>query len=157
MPLFFSPDLYCCSVSCWVEWLEQSSAYSAKANIVAWHGVRSGSMAQLCFNPPEAFKFHSPDEWPRWKKCFQQFRLASGLSEDSNAKQVSTLLYCMEQDTEETLASTNISAADRKQYDRVQRLLRLSWTSEVQQKACSAVNQWNSLSRHSITEFSIFS
>ena len=69
-------------------------------------------MAQLRLGPPEAFNFRSSYECPGWKKRFQQFRLASGLSEDSDAKQVSTLLYCMEQDAEETLASTNISAAD---------------------------------------------
>ena len=76
-------------------------------------------MAQVLLDLPEAFKFCSPDEWRCWKKHFQQFRLVSGLSEDSNAKQVSTLLYCMGQDAEETLVSTNISAADREQYDRV--------------------------------------
>lgn len=74
-------------------------------------------MAQLRLDPPEAFNFCSPDEWPRWKKRFQQFRLASGLSEDRDAKQVSTLLYCMGQDTEETLASTNISDGDRGKYE----------------------------------------
>ena len=76
-------------------------------------------MAQLRLDPPEAFNFRSPDEWPHWKKRFQQFRLGSGLFEDSNAKQVSTLLYCMGQDAEETLASTNITATDREQYHRV--------------------------------------
>ena len=76
-------------------------------------------MAQLRLDPPKAFNFRSPDEWPRWKKRFQQFRLASGLSEDSNAKQVSTLLYCMGQDAEEMLASTNITTVDREQYDQV--------------------------------------
>ena len=33
-----------------------------------------------------------------------------------HAKRVRTLLYCMGQDEEETLGSTNISAADREQY-----------------------------------------
>ena len=76
-------------------------------------------MAQLRLDLPEAFNFRSPDEWPCWKKRFQQFRLASGLSEDSNTKQISTQLYCMGQDVEETLASTNITSANREQYDQI--------------------------------------
>ena len=57
-------------------------------------------MPQLRLDLLEAFIFRSPDERPHWKKRFQQFRLASGLSEDGNTKQVSTLLY-MEQDAED--------------------------------------------------------
>ena len=53
-------------------------------------------MAQHRLDMLEAFNLCSPAEWPRWKKPFQQFRLASGLSQDS------TLLYCMGQDAEET-------------------------------------------------------
>ena len=74
-------------------------------------------MAQLRLDLPKAFDFSSPDEWPRWRKRFQQFHLASGLSEDGEAKQVSTLLYCMGRDAEEVLASTHISADNHAQFD----------------------------------------
>lgn len=76
-------------------------------------------MAQLLLDPPAAFNFRSPDERCCWKKHFQQFCLASGLSEDGDAKNVSTLFYCMRQDVEETIASMNISAEDRAKFDRV--------------------------------------
>ena len=139
------------------EILEQSSAYSAKVNIVAWHGIKRGSMAQLRLDSPEAFNVCSPDEWPCWKKRFQQFRLASGLSEDSN---VSTLLYCMGQEGEETLASITITTADREQYDRVLaqfdsffnvRRNVIFERAKFNRSPSSTVNQWNSLSQHSIT------
>ena len=81
------------------------------------HGVRSG-MASVRLQPPSSFDFETPDEWPRWKRRFEQFRLASGLSADDD-RQVSTLLYCMGEEAEDTLTSTNISAADRKKYDAV--------------------------------------
>jgi hypothetical protein len=76
-------------------------------------------MASVRLQPPSSFNFKTPDEWPRWKRRFEQFRLASGLSEESDNKQVSTLLYCMGEDAEEILASTNISDEDRKKFDKV--------------------------------------
>ena len=76
-------------------------------------------MASVRLQPPSSFDFKNPDEWPKWKRRFQQFHLASGLSEDGEEKQVSTLMYCMGEDAEDTLASTNISEEDRKQYETV--------------------------------------
>ena len=31
-------------------------------------------MAYVQFQPPEQFNFRKPDEWPRWRKRFKQFR-----------------------------------------------------------------------------------
>ena len=73
-------------------------------------------MASVRLQPPSAFDFRNPDEWPRWKRRFEQFRLASGLSAESGDRQVSTLLYCMGENAEDILASTNIPDDDRKQY-----------------------------------------
>ncbi len=74
-------------------------------------------MAAIQLHPPEPFTFHKPDEWPRWIKRFDQFRLASGLSDASPQRQVSTLLYCLGQDAEDTLQSMNATAEDRASYD----------------------------------------
>ena len=52
-------------------------------------------MASVRLQPPESFDFKRPDEWPRWKKRFQQFRSASTLNRESEDRQVNTLLYCM--------------------------------------------------------------
>jgi transposase InsO family protein len=69
--------------------------------------------------PPEPFNFKAPDEWPRWKRRFLQFRDASGFGEEDDRKQVSTLLYCMGESAEDVLASTDISADERKSFDSV--------------------------------------
>jgi hypothetical protein len=53
-------------------------------------------MALLQLRLPEPFDFKTPDEWPRWKERFQQFRDAAGLSEEAEPKKVNTLLYCRE-------------------------------------------------------------
>ena len=76
-------------------------------------------MADLRLETPEHFDFSSPDDWPRWKKQFQQFWLASNLAKEDDECQISTLLYCLGEDAKDTLASTNISEEDRKKYDQV--------------------------------------
>ena len=68
---------------------------------------------------PAAFFFDTPDLWPKWKYCFQQYHLASGLSRESEERQVNTLLYCVGEEAEDILASTNIGEEDRKKYDSV--------------------------------------
>ena len=71
-------------------------------------------MSTLQLRPPEPFKFKSPDGWLKWKRRFEQYRDASGLSGESDARQVSTLLYCLGEEENDVLASTNISEADKK-------------------------------------------
>lgn len=75
-------------------------------------------MDSIRLEPPAPFSFQTPDEWPCWKRWFQQFRLASGLSAAGGERQVSTLLYCMGETAEDTLNSTNISD-DRKDFTKV--------------------------------------
>ena len=60
-----------------------------------------------------------PDEWPRWRRRFEQFRVASGLAEESATKQVSTLLYCLGEEVESVLTSTNATEEEHKKYDTV--------------------------------------
>ena len=76
-------------------------------------------MAQLRLQSPEQFNFKEPDDWQRWKRRFEQFRVASGLKEESDTKQVSTLLYCLGEEAEAVLDSTNITSDEKKRYDKV--------------------------------------
>ena len=73
-------------------------------------------MTVIRLEPPPSFSFKALDQWPKWKRCFAQYRLASGLSTKSNERQTSTLLYCMDEDAEDTLTSTDISAEERRSY-----------------------------------------
>ena len=76
-------------------------------------------MAQLRLEPPEPFNFRAPDDWPRWKRRFEHFRIASGLQGRNQVQQVSTLLYCLGEEAEGVLTSTNVTADERKVYDTV--------------------------------------
>ena len=51
--------------------------------------------AGIHLKAPESFNFQTPDEWPRWRKRFEQFRIASGLGTKSEEQQINTLLYCL--------------------------------------------------------------
>ena len=64
-----------------------------------------------------AFPFNTPEHWLKWECCFQQYRLASGLLQESEEHQVNTLLYCLSEEAEDILASTNTEQEDREKYD----------------------------------------
>ena len=77
------------------------------------------ALANLHLKPPDNFDFKQPDNWPKWKKRFEQFRVASGLANEEEPRQVSTLLYCLGEEADDVLTSTNIKDDDRKKYDAV--------------------------------------
>ena len=77
---------------------------------------RDGSCS---LQPPEKFNFKSPDDWPRWKKRFEQFRIASGLGKEDDERQAYTLLYCLGEEAEDVLLLTGITSEERKKYDTV--------------------------------------
>ena len=79
----------------------------------------AANMALLRLDPPENFDFRKPDDWPRWKRRFEHFRIASGLSASESMQQVSTLLYCIREEAESVLSSTSATEEDRKDYKKV--------------------------------------
>ena len=82
------------------------------------HGDRNGitMAAGIHLQPPESFNFQTPDEWPRWRKRFEQFRIALGLGSKSEDQQVNTLLYCLGEESDDVLTSTGITDEERKSY-----------------------------------------
>ena len=73
-------------------------------------------MAQLQLQPPAPFNFRNPDDWQRWRRRFENFRVAAGLATSTAAQQVSTLLYCLGEEAETVLASTGLTEDERKVY-----------------------------------------
>lgn len=76
-------------------------------------------MATMNIDPPKPFNFSDPDDWPRWKKRFLQFRDTSNLSAATEPRQVRTLLYCLGEDADDVLTSTNVIDEERKKIDDV--------------------------------------
>ena len=86
------------------------------------HGDRSArsflmATLYLPLPAPSNFNLATPNQWAKWKQRFELFRKATGLSEAEEARQVSTLLYCLGEDAASIL--TNISAEDAKIYSKV--------------------------------------
>ena len=70
----------------------------------------------LQLQPPEPFNFSTPDEWGRWARRFEQFRMASGLYKEEEERQVNILLYCLGEGAEDVLCSTSLAVGERKKY-----------------------------------------
>ena len=110
--------LYCCCIIqlCIIVFYAIDSVIELVRTTTWW---QRRVMANVRLQPPDAFNFRSPDEWPKWKRRFEQFRSASGLATEPETRQVSTLLYCLGEDADDVLTSTNIGEDDRKEYDSV--------------------------------------
>ena len=79
-----------------------------------WCQHRDIKRAEIRLQPPDALNFHNPDDWPHWRRQFQKFWEASGLAEVTASKQVSTLLYCLGEEAEAVLSSTNATPFNRR-------------------------------------------
>ena len=75
-------------------------------------------MLQIHLQPPEPFNFKNPDNWAHRKHRFQQFLFVSGLQgeEVHVVEQVSMLVYCLGEEAETVLNSTNDTEAESKGY-----------------------------------------
>ena len=71
-------------------------------------------MATIKLEPPEPFDFKKPELWTRWIKRFEQYRIASGLSDEDKSRQVCVLLYTMGPNAEDVLMSIGVTDDDRK-------------------------------------------
>ena len=65
---------------------------------------------------PKQFNFQRKAAWPSWIERFEQFRIASGLSDKGQEKQVSTRLYTMGPEANDVMKQLTHTAADRKKY-----------------------------------------
>ena len=73
-------------------------------------------MATYQMAPPEKFTFSQPEEWPKWIRRFERFRVASGLKAKSEEAQVNTLVYSMGIEADDILYSFGLTDAQKKEY-----------------------------------------
>jgi hypothetical protein len=67
---------------------------------------------------PDPFSF-SPQDWPKWKRRFEGFRVASGLSGKPEPEQINTLIYLMGDQADDILLSFTLTDEEKKKYDSV--------------------------------------
>jgi hypothetical protein len=76
-------------------------------------GIHSTTeMASLRVTPPEPLDFSTPNEWAKWFRRLQRFRIASGLATGDEETQVNTLIYCMGDKADDILRSFQLPAED---------------------------------------------
>ena len=93
---------------------------AARSSVTAREGVSAGASptttASFQVSMPEPFTFSRPEEWVRWIRRFERFRVASGLTQKDGEVQVSTLIYAMGDQADDILRSFTLSDNDRKSY-----------------------------------------
>ena len=62
---------------------------------------------------PEPFCFSRPEEWEKWSRRFERFRIASGLTLREDDVQVSTLIYAMGDQADDILHSFALTTSRR--------------------------------------------
>ena len=61
--------------------------------------------------PPEPSR---PEEWPKWIRRFERFRMTSGLTSRGEEAQLNTLIYAMGDQADDILRSFTLSEEDHK-------------------------------------------
>ena len=72
----------------------------------------------LPVKPPRSFDFAKHEEWPRWIKRFDRYRIVSGLHKRNEELQVNAFLYAMGGEAEDIMSSFAFAeATDAMKYD----------------------------------------
>ena len=69
--------------------------------------------------PPGKFDFNDANEWPKWIRRFERFRIASHLDKQSQEYQVNTLMYTLGDEAEDILHVLPLDDNQRKSYEAV--------------------------------------
>ena len=76
----------------------------------------AGPSATFSLRPPESFDFSKPQEWDKWIRRFERFRLASNLNVSSEETQINTLIYCMGAESDDILRGISLTATEKSTY-----------------------------------------
>ncbi|RVE55527.1 hypothetical protein OJAV_G00235410 [Oryzias javanicus] len=75
-------------------------------------------MSRFQVPPPEKFTFKA-DDWPKWIKRFERFRIASGLETQAEENQVNALIYSMGEEAEDIWVSLRLSPEEEADFHTV--------------------------------------
>ena len=113
-----------------------------------WLSRSEQQMASVPLQPPAKFNFSNPDEWPKWRRRFEQFRIASGMAGESEERQISTLLYYLVR-KQKTSSHLQTSA---KPTEEGTRKSSARWTSSSRSGRTLSSNEQGSTGEHSARE-----
>ena len=99
----------------------ESHPPARESPLTAREGASLTTTASYQVTMPEPFSFSRPEEWVKWIRRFERFRVASGLASREGDIQVNTLIYAMGDQADDILRSFTLSDEDRKSYPTVKR------------------------------------
>ena len=67
--------------------------------------------------PPEGFDFKRPEEWEKWIRRFNRFRIASELHKKSKEIQVNSLIYAMGPSVDDVLTTFEFDEGEEAKFD----------------------------------------
>ena len=67
--------------------------------------------------PPEGFDFKRPEEWEKWIRRFNCFRIASELHKESEEIQVNSLIYAMGPSADDVLTTFEFDEGEEAKFD----------------------------------------
>lgn len=73
-------------------------------------------MERFQIPPPPKFDFTKPEEWPKWIRRFERFRIASGPERQSEENQVNALIYTMGDEAEDIVTSLRMTQEEASVY-----------------------------------------
>ena len=74
-------------------------------------------MANSQIQPPDPFNFKATDDWPKWIRRFERYRIATSLHETEGSQQVNTLVYTMGDEADDILKSFAFNKGDEAKYE----------------------------------------
>jgi hypothetical protein len=66
--------------------------------------------------PPERFDFSKAEEWSKWIRRFERFRIAAGLAPTDDESHVNTLIYCIGDKADDIMTTFDLTEQKRKKY-----------------------------------------
>ena len=76
-------------------------------------------MATHTIAPPAPFNFKNPEEWPKWIRRFERYRISTELNEKDEVLQINTMIYCMGDEADDIVMSFTFAEGDEKKYTKV--------------------------------------
>ena len=76
-------------------------------------------MATHTIAPPAPLNFKNPEEWPKWIRRFERYRISIELNEKDEVLQINTMIYCMGDEADDIVMSFTFAEGDEKKYAKV--------------------------------------
>ena len=69
--------------------------------------------------PPAPLNFKNPEEWPKWIRRFERYRISTELNEKDEVLQINIMIYCIGDEADAIFKSFTFAERDEKKYAKV--------------------------------------